>query len=622
MSPEQVSGEELDPRTDIFSFGAMVYEMVSGRHPFKDTSAAATASAILTHEPPPLIRFSPDVPDELQRIVRKCLEKNRQQRYQSARDLAIDLETIRRQYESTQLPPSSRDRSALVEQTLVQPKSTPQQSSRSWRLAFVVSALAALIAATLVYVVRSYRSSSAVTSPIQSLAVLPLQNLSGDSAQEYFADGMTEALTTELAKLGALRVISRTSAMQYKAAPKSLPEIARELSVDGVVEGSVVRSGQRVKIDVNLIRAGSDQHLWGQSYVRDMTDILVLQSDVARDIAQQVQLQLSAADTARLSSAAKVNPEAEDDYLRGRFYWNKGEREDLETARKYFQQALEKDPRYAPAYVGLADYYSVLPFYTNARPDEVFPKAKENVAKALEIDASLPEAHGTRAYILTYYDWDWKAAEPEFQRALALNPNDAKVRERFSRFLSSLGRIPEALAELERARLLDPNELGIKANLGVVYYFARQYDQAIEALQKILHDHPDFDTAHWGLGLAYSGKGDYEHALPELERVAKGGGPNSLASLGYVYGRMGRSKEARDILEEMQKRAKETAVSGYQFAVVHVGLGETESALQSLEQAYRDHSTTLGYIKMDPRLDSLHYHPRFQALLRQMNFPN
>jgi Tfp pilus assembly protein PilF len=263
-----------------------------------------------------------------------------------------------------------------------------------------------------------------------------------------------------------------------------------------------------------------------------------------------------------------------------------------------------------------------LPFYTNARPDEVFPKAKENVAKALEIDASLPEAHGTRAYILTYYDWDWKAAEPEFQRALALNPNDAKVRERYSRFLSSLGRIPEALAELERARLLDPNELGIKANLGVVYYFARQYDQAIEALQKILHDHPDFDTAHWGLGLAYSGKGDYEHALPELERVAKGGGPNSLASLGYVYGRMGRSKEARDVLAEMQKRAKETAVSGYQFAVVHIGLGETESALQSLEQAYRDHSTTLGYIKMDPRLDSLHGNPRFQALLRQMNFPN
>jgi serine/threonine-protein kinase len=622
MSPEQVSGEELDPRTDIFSFGAMVYEMVSGRHPFKDASAAATASAILTREPPPLIRFSPDVPDELQRIVRKCLEKNRQQRYQSARDLAIDLENIRRQYESTQLPPASRDRSALVEQTLVQPKSKPQQSSRLWRLAFVGSALAALITATLVYVVRSYRSSSAVTSPIQSLAVLPLQNLSGDSAQEYFADGMTEALTTELAKLGALRVISRTSAMQYKAAPKSLPEIARELNVDGVVEGSVVRSGQRVKIDVNLIRAGSDQHLWGQSYVRDMTDILVLQSDVARDIARQVQVQLSAADTARLSSAAKVNPEAEDDYLRGRFYWNKGEREDLETARKYFQQALEKDPRYAPAYVGLADYYSVLPFYTNARPDEVFPKAKENVAKALEIDASLPEAHGTRAYILTYYDWDWKAAEPEFQRALALNPNDAKVRERYSRFLSSLGRIPEALAELERARLLDPNELGIKANLGVVYYFARQYDQAIEALQKILHDHPDFDTAHWGLGLAYSGKGDYEHALPELERVAKGGGPNSLASLGYVYGRMGRSKEARDILAEMQKRAKETAVSGYQFAVVHIGLGETESALQSLEQAYRDHSTTLGYIKMDPRLDSLHGHPRFQALLLQMNFPN
>ena len=621
MSPEQVSGDDVDPRTDIFSFGTMVYEMATGRQPFKDASAAATASAILTHEPPPLIRFSPDVPDELQRIVRKCLEKNREQRYQSARDLTIDLENLRRQYESSQL--SLRDRSAsLSDQTVSRPKSKVEGSSRSIRLAFLVAASAALITAIGVYAVRSFRGSSGPLPAIQSLAVLPLQNLSGDPAQEYFADGMTEALTTELAKLGGLRVISRTSAMQYKAAPKSLPEIARELNVDGVVEGSVVRSGQRVKIDVKLIRAGTDQHLLSQSYVRDMTDILVMESDVARDIAQRIQLQLTAADTARLASAAKVNPEAHDDYLRGRFYWSKGEREDLEQARKYFEQSLQKDPRYAPAYVGLADYYSVLPFYTNARPDDVFPKAKENVAKALEIDNSLAEAHGTHAYILTYYDWDWKAAEPEFQRSLALNPNDANVRHRYSRFLSSLGRVPEALAELERARLLDPNELVIKANFGVIYYFDRQYDRAIEILQKVTHDHPDFGTAHWGLGLAYAGRGNYDQALPELEKAAKARGTNSLTCLSYVYGRMGRSKEARDILTELKKRDQEEDVSDYQFAVIYVGLGETEMALQALEQAYRAHSTLMSYMKVDPRLDALRGNARFQDLIRQMNFPD
>jgi TolB-like protein/thioredoxin-like negative regulator of GroEL len=450
---------------------------------------------------------------------------------------------------------------------------------------------------------------------------MPLTNLSGDSGKEYFADGMTEALTTELARLGALRVISRTSAMQYKGARKSVPEIAKELSVDGIVEGSVVRSGQRVKIDVKLIRAGSDQHLWAQTYVKDLTDILVLQSDVARDIAKQVQITLSASDTARLASPAKVNPEAHDAYLRGRYYWAKGEREDLETARKHFEEALQKDPKYAAAYAGLADYYSVLPFYTNARPDEVFPKAKENVTKALEFDSSLAEAHGTKAYISTYYDWDWQTAQQEFQQALALNPNDGTLRHRYSRYLSSVGRVPEALAEIERARLLDPSDLVIKANVGVIYFFDRQYDRAIEELQKVLRDHPDFSTAHWGLGLAYAQKGNFAEALPEIEKAAQRRGTNSLASLAHLYGLMGRKKEANDILSELKKRAEKQDVSDYQIALVYIGLGEKEAAVEALEQAYRERSTLMSYLKMDPRLDPLRDNSKFQELLRNMNFP-
>ena len=617
MSPEQVRGEEVDGRSDIFSIGTMLYEMVSGKQPFVSSSAAATASAILTHEPLPLIRFTPDLPDELQRIVRKCLEKDRKQRYQSVRDLTIDLENIRRQYESSR----SQRSFPTASTTPLSPQVIRPRFFQSWRVVFSAFAIIGLIGAALFYFFVFHRRPAQAPPAIQSLAVLPLGNLSGDSAQEYFADGMTEALTTELARLGALRIISRTSAMQYKGARKSLPEIAKELNVDGIVEGSVLRSGQRVKIDVKLIRAGADQHLWAESYVRDLTDILVLQSDVARDIAKQVHIKLSASDTARLATPTKVNPDAHDAYLRGRFYWSKGEREDLEMARHYFEQALQKDSQFAPAYAGLADYYSVLPFYSSARPDDVFPKAKENVTKALQLDNSLAEAHGTKAYISTYYDWDWQTAQQEFEQAIALNPNDGTLRHRYSRYLSSVGRVQEALAEIERARLLDPSDLVIKANVGVIYFFDRQYDRAIEELKKVLRDHPDFSTAHWGLGLAHAQKGNYDEALPELEKAAQRRGTNSLASLGHVYGLMGRKKEAGEILSELKKRGEQVDVSDYQLALVYVGLRETEAAIEALDQAYRERSTLMSYLKMDPRLDSLRSNPRFQELLRKMNFP-
>jgi serine/threonine protein kinase/Tfp pilus assembly protein PilF len=620
MSPEQVRGDQTDARSDIFSFGAMLYEMVSGRQPFVSESAAGTASAILTHEPPPLARFAPEVPDELQRIVRKCLEKDRGQRYQSARDLAIDLENIRRQVDSAPVKLSSGHLQSKQKELESLFSSRFMQLPLS-RTAVVAIAVVALISSGLIYLLFFRRSPMTPALQIRSIAVLPLENLSGDPAQEYFADGMTEALTSEMAKIGALRVISRTSAMQYKGARKPLPEIAQELNVDGIVQGSVLRSSGRVKITAQLIRAATDQHLWAGEHIRELTDILSLQSDVARSIAHQVQIQLTAQDTVRLSKATKVNPDAHDAYLRGRFYWNKDAREDLERARQYFEQALEKDPNYALAHAGLADYYSVLPFYTNARPDDVFPKAKEAVGKALQLDNSLSEAHGTRAYILTYYDWNWSAAELEFQQAVALNPNDATLRHRYSRYLSSLGRIDEALAEIERARLLDPTDLVIKANVGVIYYFARRYDRSIEELKKVLKDHPDFGTAQWGLGLAYEQKGLYEQALVELEKAAQKRRTNALASLGHLYGVMGRKKEARDILLELEKRAGQESVSPYQLVLVHIGLGNTEAAVAGLQQAYREHATLLSYLKMDPRLDPLRDDLRFQDLLRRMNFP-
>ncbi len=621
MSPEQVTGEQTDARSDIFSFGAMLYEMVSGRQPFVSESAAATASAILTHEPPPLARFAPEIPDELQRIVRKCLAKDREHRYQSARDLAIDLENIRRQRDSAEVQTLSESRLRSLADTQRDLHPVKKPSSVARRAVIAAAVLVALLIAGFVYLKRFRQTPVASVAPITSLAVLPLENFSGDASQEYFVDGMTEALTTELAQIRALRIISRTSSMKYKGVRKSLPDIARELNVEGIVEGSVSRSGDRVKVTVQLIRAGTDQNLWAQSYTHELTDILVLQTNVARDIAHEVKIQLTPQDTTRLSSPSKVNPEAHDAYLRGRFYWNKNAREDLDKARDYFQQAVDKDPQYAPAYVGIADYYAVLPFYANARPDDVFPKAKQAVAKALEYDSSLAEAHSTQAYILTYYDWDWVAAEKEFQQAISLNPNDATVHHRYSRFLSSLGRVEEALAELERARLLDPNDLVIKANRAMIHYFARQPDQAIENLRKVLQDKPNFTTAHWGLGLAYEQKGLYDLALAEFQKAAEGRGPNTLASLGHCYGVTGRTKEAREILTELIKRSEKEEVSDYQLALVHIGLGDSQAATEALEQAYREHATLLGYLKFDPRFDPLHGDQRFQDLITRLNFP-
>jgi TolB-like protein/thioredoxin-like negative regulator of GroEL len=456
------------------------------------------------------------------------------------------------------------------------------------------------------------------------LAVLPLENFSNDPTQEYFSDGMTEALITELAQISALRVISRTSVMQYKGAKKPLPQIARELNVDAIVEGSVLRSEGKVRITAQLVQAAPERHLWAKSYERDLRDIMSIQSKVAQSVAEEIRIKLTEQEESRLQKPRLVKPEAHDAYLRGRYYWNKGEREDAEKARKYFEQALEKDPHYAQAYAGLADYYSVLPFYSGSTPDEVFPKAKAAVAKALELDDSLAEAHASRAYILTYYDWNWTDAEREFQRALALNPNEATAHHRYSRYLSSLGRVDEALGEIKRAQELDPLSPLIRANVGVVYYFGRNYDSAINQLQNVLKENQGFSVAHWGLGLAYEQKGMQAEAIGELERadaLSKHRSTNTIASLGHAYATAGQKAKARKILEELQGHAKQENISGYQFALVFAGLGEKDRSFEALEKAFRERSTLLTYLKMDPRFDPLRSDPRFQDLLHSIGLP-
>jgi serine/threonine protein kinase/tetratricopeptide (TPR) repeat protein len=606
MAPEQLRGEPADVRTDIYALGTVLYEMITSRRPFEAKLSTTLTDEILHKAPSPPGRLNPALSPKLEDIILKCLEKEPENRYQSAKELAVDLRRL-----------ANPTATAKV----------PVRAKRSRVLLFAVSvgAVIAVILGLNISWLRQNLLRQPSAGTIHSLAVLPFENLSHDPQQEYFADGMSDALTTQIAQIGELRVISRTSAMQFKDAKKPLPQIARELNVDAIIEGSVLRLGNKVRVTAQLIQAFPEQHLWAKSYESDLLDVLSLQSQVARSVADQIRIKLTSEEEARLRKPPHpVDPEAQDAYLRGRFYWNNGEAEDLTKARDYFQQAIEKDPMYALPYAGLADYYSILPFYTSALPDEVFPKAKAAISKALELDDSLAEAHASLAYILTYYDWNWAEAEREFQRSLTLNPNDATVHHRYSRYLSSLGRIDEALNEIRKAQELDPLSPVIRANVGVIYYFGRQYDLAIAQLRKVLEEHPNFSVAHWGLGLVYEQKGMLSEAIAELEKadaLGKHGSTNTIASLGHAYAIAGQRSKAEQILSQMNVRSKQEPISSYQFALVFAGLGEKDQALAALEKTFREKSTLLTYVNMDARFDPLRHDPRFTDLLHRMGLP-
>jgi eukaryotic-like serine/threonine-protein kinase len=605
MSPEQITGKSVDARSDLFSFGVVLYEMGTGVLPFRGETAGSIFDSILNRAPVSSIRINPNVPAKFEDIIQKCLEKRPENRYQSAKELSVDLRRLASP--STTLPAAPRRPSRILLASLGS-----------------VFTLIVLVSALKIGLFHGGLRPGRATD-IRSLAVLPLENMSHDAEQDYFAEGMTEALTTELAQIGALRVVSRTSAMQFKEARKPLGEIARELNVDAVIEGSVLRSGNEVRVTTQLIQASPEQHLWAKSYESNLRDILNVQNQVARSVAEEIRIQLTDRQQSRLQIMRRpINPEAHDAYLRGRYYWNSGKPEDITKAHQYFQQAIDKDPLYGPAYAGLADYYSVLPFYSSTRPEEVFPKAKAAVSKALEIDDSLAEAHASLAYILTYYDWNWSEAEREFQRALTLNPNDATTHHRYSRYLASLGRIDDALREIGKAEQLDPLSPLIKANIGIIYYFGRQYDLVIEHLRQLLNQNQEFAVAHWGLGLAYQQKGMQADAIAELEKadvIGKHASTNTLASLGNAYAQAGQKSKAVKTISELRNRSKQEPISGYQFALIWVGFGEKEQALAALEQAFQERSTLLTYLKMDPRFDPLRSDRRFQDLLRRVGLP-
>jgi TolB-like protein/Tfp pilus assembly protein PilF len=474
---------------------------------------------------------------------------------------------------------------------------------------------------------RGYRFIGSVsTSPagrIDSIAVLPLENLSRDPEQEYFADGLTEALITNLAKISALRVVSRTSAMQYKGVHKSVREIGRDLGVTGIVEGTVLRSGSQVRISVQLIDASSDTHLWAESYDRDMRDILALQSDVARAIAAEIQPKLTPLEQEQLARAHPVKPEAYEAYLKGRYYWNKRTPDAVKKGAEYFQQAIEKDPTYAAAFAGLADIYVVLGYWGFASPRESSGRASEIAQKALEIDNSLAEAHASLAFAVHMYNWDFSRAEREFQRSIELNPKYPPARQWYALYLAEMGRWDQATQEMNSAIQLDPVSPIIHVAFAGMLIFARKWDEAIEQCRTALELEHGFLQARWMLGLALLLKGMHRQGIEEFSAGVEltTGAPLFLFSLGYAYGVSGEEKKARKTLQQLRELSRHRYVMPYWFAMIYAGVGDKDEAFHWLERAYHERSAWMAFLKVQPWFDALRSDARFEDLLRRMNFP-
>jgi TolB-like protein/Tfp pilus assembly protein PilF len=453
--------------------------------------------------------------------------------------------------------------------------------------------------------------------------VLPLQNLSSNPAQEYLADGVTDALITNLAKIGSLRVVSRTSVMQYKGVRKSLPVIANELKVDAVVEGSIQRHGDRIRIIVQLLEARNDRHLWADSYDCDFQDLLIVQSQVARALSDQIKIKLTSHEQAQLAINSCVNPKAYEAFLKAWYQMNKVTEEGFRKAIGFFQQAIEKDAVHAPAYAGLADAYTSLAVIGGVAPREVFPLAKAAALRALEIDSTLGEAHLALALITWRYDWDWVTAELEFKRAIELNPRDSAARRRYASYLYGSGRIDESLVQLTMAQTDDPLSAWISSNIGFALYFARRYDEAVEQLRDTLEMEPHFALGHCFLGLALEQKAMFAEATAEFHKgiSLSGSKPVYLAALAHAYALSGREAETRGVLEELEIKAKHRYVPAYEIGVVYAGLREPEQAFAWLERAYEERGGWIGYLKVDPRLDSLRSDARFRTLLRRIGLP-
>jgi serine/threonine-protein kinase len=599
MAPEQVLGAAADARSDIFALGTVLYEMVTGKAPFTRPTAPEVRSAILTEEPVEVSASGRHIPLELERVIRHCLEKKPEQRFQSTRDLAFDLKAI---HSDSGISPAG--------------KAAPAPRRRRWHLAvagLAVAAFGLLLGGALT---RYFGSGDPA---IDSIAVLPFVNEGGDRDTEFLSDGLTESIINNLSQLPNLRVIARSSVFRYKGRETDAQAAGRELKVRVVLLGRVVQRGDGLSVGVELVDVRDNRQLWGETYNRKLADLMAVQEEISQDITAKLRLRLTGEEKKRLTRRHTEDPEAFQAYLVGRYHWNKRTEEGFKKALGHFEQALKKDPGYAPAYAGLADCYAVLGDYAYLPPAEAYPKAAEAARTALRLDDTLPEAHASLAFVKVQYDWDWAGAEKEYRRALELNPNYATAHQWYSEYLTALGRHDEALAEIKRARELDPLSPIIHAVLGRALYFARRYDESAAQCRQTLAMDSEFGAAYLFLGRARVMEGKYDDGLAALQEARRLlGGTSIEAEIAHAYASAGRKEEARQALERLKEAAKTRYVSAGRLALVHVALGENDQAFALLEEAYRERSDSLVVIKVEPRLDPLRPDPRFASLMKRV----
>jgi serine/threonine protein kinase/tetratricopeptide (TPR) repeat protein len=643
MSPEQAQGKtnEIDQRSDIFSFGCILFEAATGKKPFEGDSIVKSLHSLI-YEPAPQVKdLNPSAPADLQRIIRRCLAKDKDERYQTIKDVAIELKELRRELESsadfdTTVPPPANSATALSTdggssvQSAAAPSGSipPTISSAEYLLSGIGKhKLSAGVAFAILLVLISgagygffkYRGSTGgETEAITSIAVLPFQNKSADADTDYLSDGLAESLIFRLSQLPGLKVSPTTSVMRYKGKDTDIAKVASELGVDAVMTGRLVKRGDNLNITVELVDVRNNKSLWGEQYERKMSDLLATQREIAAAITQKLQVKLGGSEAKGISKRYTDNNDAYQLYLKGRFHFARRTDEDIRRSIELFQQAIKLDPNFALAYVGVSESYNVMPSYPYMSPNEANPLAKAAVAKALELDPDLPEAHTVAGMIAATYDWDWVKAEREFKRSLELDPNLAITHYRYAWvYLSPMGRHDEAIAEMKRAMELEPLSLVQGANFGGVYLYARQFDKALDQAKKTYDLDPNLITGQNWMCHAYDVNGMYAESLAISEKAAQLN-RSLFAALGYAYAKSGQRQKAEAVLTQWKELEKTKYVANYWMAIVYAALGEKEAAFAELEKAYQAHDWFFQRLRTDPFMDPLRDDPRFKDLVRRL----
>ena len=604
MSPEQIRGDDLDPRTDIFSLGLVLYEMATGRQAFGGGTGGAIIEAVLTRPPVSVSRINPEIPSALEAIIDKALQKDRDQRYQRAADMLADLQQLKRDSDSGRTDLEGDTESALT------------STSGS---AFSTSKPRSITSKQQTGTFRSPR----VSKTIGSLAVLPFENVSRDPENDYLSDGITGSLINNLATVPKLRVMAQSTVFRYKGREIDPQAVGRELNVRAVLTGRMMQSGGSLRIGTELVDVATGSQLWGAQFDRKPGDIFVIQDEISNEISGKLRLQLTRAEKKRLIRRHTEDAEAYRLYLQGRHHWNRWTEEGFYKAIGYFQQAVEKDPNYALAYTGVAESYVLLGWNSYLPPKDAFPKGKAAAMTALELDPDLGEAHTPLAAALWLHDWKWQEAHTEFRRSLELNPTYPTANHWYAEYMMTMGRHEEAIARMKNSQELDPLSLIINVAIGWASYMARRYDDALEQLLRTVELDPNYPVTYWILGLLYRVTGRYELAITAGEKGVSlsGGSPLMRAALAHTYGKAGRAKEALKMLDDLAELARHKYVAPHFFAGIHIGLGENDRAIDYLEKSWEEHCHWLIYLHLDPSMDDLRNTPRFQGLVTRIGLP-